>query len=92
MADIDAVETEEWLEALDAVVQHDGPRRAHDLVERVIERARMRGAAIEHVGPTPYVNTIPPQLQTPFSGDLELEHRIRSAIRWNAMAMVMQAN
>ena len=56
--EVDAVETEEWLEALDAVVENDGPRRAHDLVERVVERARLKGAAIEYVGPTPYVNTI----------------------------------
>src|ERR671917_429404 len=57
--DVDAVETEEWLEALDAVVENDGPKRAHDLVERVVGRARYKGAAIEYVGPTPYVNTIP---------------------------------
>jgi pyruvate dehydrogenase E1 component len=92
MADIDAVETEEWLEALDAVVQHDGPRRAHDLVERVIERARMRGAAIEHVGPTPYVNTIPRAEEPSLPGDPALERRVRSLIRWNAIAMVLRAN
>ncbi|MGI8726272.1 MAG: hypothetical protein ACR2K6_01135, partial [Solirubrobacterales bacterium] len=56
--DVDPEETAEWLEALDAVVKYDGHARAHDLVERVIERAAFRGAAIEHVGPTPYVNTI----------------------------------
>jgi pyruvate dehydrogenase E1 component len=90
--DIDAVETEEWLEALDAVVEHDGPRRAHDLVERVIERARMRGAAIEHVGPTPYVNTIPREDEPPLPGDPALERRVRSLMRWNAIAMVLRAN
>jgi pyruvate dehydrogenase E1 component len=92
VADIDAVETEEWLEALDAVVKHDGPRRAHDLVERVIERARLRGAAIENVGPTPYVNTIHPEDEPPLPGDPAMERRVRSLIRWNAIAMVLRAN
>src|SRR5919206_154255 len=55
-------------------------------------RDRRVGAPPPDRGPTPYVNTIPPQLEAPFSGDLELEHKIRSAIRWNAIAMVMQAN
>jgi pyruvate dehydrogenase E1 component len=92
MVDIDAVETEEWLEALDAVVQNDGPRRAHDLVERVVERARLRGAAIENVGPTPYVNTIHRSDEPPLPGDPALERRVRSLIRWNAIAMVLRAN
>ncbi len=90
--DIDAVETEEWLEALDAVVENDGPRRAHDLVERVVERARHRGAAIEYVGPTPYVNTIPRADEPPLPGDPAMERRVRSLIRWNAIAMVLRAN
>src|SRR6187455_3427587 len=90
--DVDPQETREWLEALDAVVATDGVQRAQQLVESVMDRARRVGAPPPDQGPTPYVNTIPPQLQAPFSGDLELEHRIRSAIRWNAMAMVMQAN
>ena len=90
--DIDAAETEEWLEALDAVVQHDGPRRAHDLVERVVERARLRGAAIEYVGPTPYVNTIRTEDEPELPGDPALERRVRSLIRWNAIAMILRAN
>jgi pyruvate dehydrogenase E1 component len=90
--DIDAVETEEWLEALDAVVENDGPRRAHDLVERVVERARLRGAAIEYVGPTPYVNTIHREDEPPLPGDPAMERRVRSLIRWNAIAMVLRAN
>jgi pyruvate dehydrogenase E1 component len=90
--DVDPQETREWLEALDAVVANDGVQRAQQLVESVIDRARRVGAPPPDQGPTPYVNTIPPSLQAPFSGDLELEHRIRSAIRWNAIAMVMQAN
>src|SRR5215210_1840721 len=90
--DIDPQETQEWLEALDAVVATDGTARASQLLERVIERGRRVGAPPPDQGPTPYVNTIPTQLETAFPGDLELEHRIRSAIRWNAMAMVLQAN
>ncbi len=90
--DPDPVETQEWLEALDAVVEHDGPRRAHDLVERVVERARMRGAAIEYVGPTPYVNTIHHTEEPELPGDPALERRVRSLIRWNAIAMVLRAN
>ena len=90
--DIDAVETEEWLEALDAVVENDGPRRAHDLVERVVERARLRGAAIEYVGPTPYVNTIPVSDEPPLPGDPAMERRVRSLIRWNAIATILRAN
>ncbi|HEX5956789.1 MAG TPA: pyruvate dehydrogenase (acetyl-transferring), homodimeric type, partial [Solirubrobacterales bacterium] len=92
MTDIDAVETEEWLEALDAVVENDGPRRAHDLVERVVERARLRGAAIEYVGPTPYVNTIHRDDEPPLPGDPAMERRVRSLIRWNAIAMILRAN
>ncbi len=92
MADIDAVETEEWLEALDAVVKHDGPRRAHDLVERVVERARLKGAAIEYVGPTPYVNTIHREDEPPLPGDPAMERRVRSLVRWNAIATILRAN
>jgi pyruvate dehydrogenase E1 component len=90
--DIDPQETQEWLEAIDAVVATDGTARASQLIERVIERGRRIGAPPPDEGPTPYVNTIPKQLEAAFPGDLELEHRIRSAIRWNAMAMVLQAN
>ncbi len=90
--DVDQVETQEWLEALDAVVKHDGTRRAHDLVEKVVERARHRGAAIEYVGPTPYVNTIRVEDEPEIPGDPSLERRVRSLIRWNAIAMVLRAN
>src|SRR3954469_20477199 len=90
--DVDPQETREWLEALDAVVANDGVQRAQQLVETVIDRARRVGAPPPDQGPTPYVNTIPPSLEAPFSGDLELYHNIRSTTRWNAIAMVMQAN
>jgi pyruvate dehydrogenase E1 component len=92
VTDIDPQETQEWLEALDAVVAHDGAQRAQGLLDRVVDRARRTGAYVPFSGPTPYVNTIPPEAEDPFPGDLEIEHRIRSIIRWNAIAMVLQAN
>jgi pyruvate dehydrogenase E1 component len=91
-ADIDAVETHEWLEALDAVVAHDGPERARTLLRRVIERAQQAGTGPIASLNTPYVNTIPVQREPPFPGDPAVERRLRSIVRWNAMAMVVRAN
>src|SRR5687767_8268761 len=91
-ADIDGQETREWVEALDSVVVHDGPERAGDLLDRVLEHARSSGAYDGTVAPSAYVNTIPPEREDPYPGDLELEHRIRAIIRWNAMATVLRAN
>src|SRR4051795_12609584 len=90
--DVDIQETQEWLEAIEAVIRHDGPERAQDLLERVLEHARASGVPMEVQLNTPYVNTIAPDAEIPFPGDAELEHRIRSLIRWNAIAMVLQAN
>jgi pyruvate dehydrogenase E1 component len=90
--DVDSQETQEWLEALEAVVVHDGPERARELLDNVVDRARRAAAYTGPTGPTPYVNTIPVSQEPAYPGDLELEHRIRSIIRWNAMAMVLQAN
>ncbi|MGE8547841.1 pyruvate dehydrogenase (acetyl-transferring), homodimeric type [Alcaligenes sp. WGS1538] len=87
-----ALETKEWLEALEAVVDREGPARAHDLIEKLIDLARRSGAHIPFSPNTAYVNTIPPGLEPPHPGNLELEERIRSYIRWNAMAMVVRAN
>jgi pyruvate dehydrogenase E1 component len=91
-ADIDAVETSEWLEALDAVVSHDGPVRAKHLLTRVIERAQQAGTGPIATLNTPYVNTIPAAREPPFPGDPQLERRLRSIVRWNAIAMVVRAN
>jgi pyruvate dehydrogenase E1 component len=91
-ADPDAVETTEWLEALDAVVSHDGPDRARDLLTRVIERAQHAGTGPIARLNTAYVNTIPPALEPPFPGDPAIERRLRSVVRWNAIAMVVRAN
>jgi pyruvate dehydrogenase E1 component len=91
-ADIDAVETREWLEALDAVVAHDGPQRARDILTRVIERAQAAGTGPIATLNTPYVNTIPPEQEAQIPGDPALERRLRSIVRWNAIAMVVRAN
>src|SRR3954451_23651064 len=90
--DVDIQETQEWLEAIEAVIRHDGPERAQELLERVLEHARASGVPMEVQLNTPYVNTIAPEAQAPFPGDAELEHRIRSLIRWNAIATVLNAN
>jgi pyruvate dehydrogenase E1 component len=90
--DDDAQETQEWLEALAAVLDREGPQRAHYLLERLIDQTRRSGAHIPFSPNTAYVNTIPPGLQPAHPGKLELESRIRSYVRWNAMAMVVKAN
>src|SRR5881398_2868484 len=90
--DVDIQETQEWLEALEAVVRNDGPERAQELLERVLEHARASGVPMEVALNTPYVNTIPVEREAPFPGDAELEHRVRSIIRWNAIATVLRAN
>jgi len=90
--DLDAIETGEWLDALDSVIDRLGVERAHYLVGRLIRRARRRGAYLPYHPNTAYINTISEALQKKSPGDTALEERIRSFIRWNAMAMVVQAN
>ncbi len=90
--DVDPTETSEWLEALDAVVEHDGVGRARELLGRVVERAQHAGSGPIGSLNTPYVNTIPASLDEPMPGDPQVERRLRSIIRWNAMAMVVRAN
>ena len=91
-ADLDAAETSEWLEALDAVVEHDGVERARELLRRVVERAQHAGTGPIASLSTSYVNTIPPEREAKLPGDPKIERRLRSIIRWNAMAMVVRAN
>src|SRR5699024_915339 len=88
-AEDEALETQEWLDALSAVLDRAGPERAHELLERLIDLARRSGAYIPFSPNTAYVNTIPPGLEKSHPGDLVLEERLRSYIRWNAMAMVV---
>ncbi|TCT23868.1 pyruvate dehydrogenase (acetyl-transferring), homodimeric type [Thiobaca trueperi] len=90
--DIDPQETQEWLDSLDAVLENEGIERAHFLLERLIDKARRSGAYLPYSAKTAYLNTIPVQREQPFPGDLAMERRIRSFARWNAMAMVVQAN
>ncbi|MCU7917906.1 MAG: pyruvate dehydrogenase (acetyl-transferring), homodimeric type [Candidatus Thiodiazotropha sp. (ex Epidulcina cf. delphinae)] len=90
--DIDPQETQEWLDALEAVLENEGVDRAHFLIERLVDKARRSGAYLPFSANTAYVNTIPVTKQQRFPGDRAMERRIRSFIRWNAMAMVVQAN
>jgi pyruvate dehydrogenase E1 component len=90
--DIDPQETQEWLDALEAVLENEGVERAHFLLERLIDKARRSGAYLPYSANTAYLNTIPVTRQEHFSGDRAMERRIRSFVRWNSMAMVIQAN
>ena len=92
LSDPDTQETREWLDALKAVIEHEGPERAHYLIERLVDLARRSGINLPYRATTAYVNTIAPGQQTPSPGNHELEHRIRSYVRWNAAAMVVRAN
>jgi pyruvate dehydrogenase E1 component len=85
-------ETAEWVAALDQVLDEAGPERAAYLLDRLAGRARAAGSAPRYVVNTPYVNTIPAAEQQPFPGDRALERRLKSLIRWNALAMVVRAN
>ena len=90
--DTDQQETQEWLEALDGVIASEGPQRAHYLIERLIDTAQQHGADIPYSANTQYINTIPVDLQPQYPGDADMELKIHSYIRWNAMAMVVRAN
>jgi pyruvate dehydrogenase E1 component len=90
--DLDPVETREWLESIDSVLQSEGPERAHFLIDRMVEHARRSGAYLPYSPNTAYVNTIAVGKQPLYPGNRELERRIEAWIRWNAMAMVVAAN
>ena len=90
--DTDPQETREWLDALEGVLEREGPERAHFLIEELIGRARRAGAYVPFSANTDYINTIPVEQQPHFPGDFALEQRIRHYVRWNAMAMVVRAN
>ncbi len=91
-SDSDPQETKEWLDALEAVIEHEGEERAHYLLEALIEKARLAGADIPFSAATAYINTISIPQQAQYVGDTSLEHKIRSYVRWNAMVMVLRAN
>src|SRR3954469_17206852 len=90
--EVDPQETREWLDALDAVVASDGPQRAQFLLERVGGPAQLTGAAPAPAGTTPYLNTTPPQDEPPNPVDEAVERRVRSIVRWNAIATILNAN
>ena len=90
--DLDPQETQEWVEAMEAVVERDGFERAQFLLRELADHAVLSGAGSPYSANTPYLNTIPPELEVRSKGDQELEHKIRSIIRWNAAVMVMRAN
>src|SRR4051812_43483644 len=91
--DIDPQETTEWLDSMDAVLKHGGAARAQFLLESLIAKVAKAGSNRVPGGvTTPYLNTIPVEEQPPFPGDRSLERKIKSLVRWNAMAMVLKAN
>lgn len=87
-----ALENREWIESLDYVLESQGPQRVRDLLRLLQTRAQKQGVSFPFVANTPYINTIPVDRQPPFPGSREIERRIKSIIRWNAMAMVVRAN
>ncbi|WP_421906739.1 alpha-ketoglutarate dehydrogenase [Mameliella sp.] len=90
--DPDPAETAEWIEALESLTHHDGPERAHFVMNAVLDRARRLGVTTRGLPYSAYRNTIPLARQPAYPGDLALEERITSIIRWNALAMVVRAN
>ena len=91
LQDIDPLETREWVDSLEAVLELEGPQRAHFLLEQLVDKARRSGAYLPYRAQTAYINTIPPHLEEPIPGDQALEARLRSYVRWNAVAMVLRA-
>ena len=90
--EMDDAEVQEWMESLDSVLQASGPEEASYILERLRAHAKVIGIDLPFTANTPYVNTIPRRLQPPFPGNQEIERRIKSLIRWNALAMVVRAN
>ena len=90
--DIDTIETNEWIEAFDAVIKCEGRERATFLLRKLLDRARARRVPLPPVLNTPYCNTISLGEQPQYPGNLELEQRLSAIIRWNALAMVVRAN
>src|SRR5436305_3696378 len=92
LTDRDPLETQEWRDALGSVLAFEGPERASYLLEELVTEARRQGAPVPYSANTPYLNTIPPSQEERHPGDRGIEHRIRSLIRWNAVATVIRAN
>ena len=90
--DQDPQGTQEWIDALEAVVDFEGSDKAQHIITVLIEKARVHGIDIPYSGNTPYINTISPEEQVNYPGNSDLERKLRSLLRWNAMAMVARAN
>ncbi|MGL0943313.1 pyruvate dehydrogenase (acetyl-transferring), homodimeric type [Vibrio vulnificus] len=90
--DVDALETQEWLQALESVVREEGVERAQYLLEQVLDKARLDGVDMPTGITTNYINTIPANQEPAYPGDTTLERRIRSIIRWNAIMIVLRAS
>jgi pyruvate dehydrogenase E1 component len=91
-SELEVLEQREWLESLDYVIQQGDRGRVQRLLERLRDHARVAGVGLPFTAVTPYVNSIRVEDQTPFPGSQEVERRIKSLVRWNAMAMVVRAN
>ena len=91
-AAMDEIELKEWLASLDYVLNSGTPDRVQYLLQQLQIRAQESGVTLPFTYHTPYINTIPKDKQPPFPGNRELERRIKSIVRWNAMAMVVKAN
>src|SRR3989454_7469034 len=90
---LEVLETREWLDSLDYVLYKGGPDRAGRLLQQLSLHARREaGVNLPFTATTPYQNTIPTRQQAPFPGSQEMERRIKSLVRWNALAMVVKAN
>jgi pyruvate dehydrogenase E1 component len=92
LEDLNPLETGEWLDALDEVIDEEGPDRASYLLQQLLDRASNFGVTAPLRLNTPYINTVPPEEEVPYPGDRAIERRIKSLVRWNAMAMVVRAN
>ena len=90
--DNDPQETQEWLDSLESIIEVEGGNKAHHIIEKLIDMARRSGINLPYSANTAYVNSIPVDQQQRIAGDPEMEHKLRSYIRWNAMAMVTKAN
>src|SRR5688572_1803762 len=88
----DEIEVQDWIESLDYVIRNRGPQRANVILDQLRAYALQRGVQIPFSANTPYINTIPPDQQPLYPGNGDIERRIKSLVRWNAMAMVVRAN
>ncbi|MCG3720029.1 pyruvate dehydrogenase (acetyl-transferring), homodimeric type, partial [Aliarcobacter butzleri] len=92
LEDINPLETQEWMEALEAIIEEEGVERAHFLLEKLIDKSRRSGAHLPYSATTAYINTIPTSEEPKMPADMDLERKIRSIIRWNAQIMVQRAS